>query len=78
MNIKAIMETNELTAFRYPNKLMYVVDIQKSSSITFQCKQRKETKAVKLNFGLCIYLSYCNGKIIFEALFFNISHRINK
>ena len=28
MNIKAIMETNELTAFRYPNKLMYVVDIQ--------------------------------------------------
>ena len=29
------METNEVTAFRYPNKLMYVVDIQKSSSITF-------------------------------------------
>ena len=35
MNIKAIMETNQLRAFRYPNKLMCVVDIQKSSSITF-------------------------------------------
>ena len=37
MNVHTVMQTNELnlSAFRYPNKLLRAVDIQKSSFIAF-------------------------------------------